>query len=132
MIEKVEIIQNQIEFYELLFRLCLAGAIIFAILTVYIYLALHIGKVISRITGIYKSKEIVRIHQNNVLSGKIVGVYQPQKMPIYQYDEEKTEQLHPQAEETVPLETENMTQLLPNSDFEMTETVLLGQAKEWI
>lgn len=132
MLEKVEIIQNQIQFYELVFKICLAGVFIFTILTIYIYFALHIGKVISRITGIYRKKEIVRIHQNNMLSGQVMGIYEHKKMSIYQYDEQKTEKLYPMSEETVLLVTEDKTQLLSDTDFEMTETVLLGQAEEWI
>ncbi|MDO4303359.1 MAG: hypothetical protein Q4D94_05535 [Bacillota bacterium] len=132
MLEKVEIIKNQIQLYELSFKVCLIGAIFFAVLTLYIYFSLHIGKVISQLTGHYKSKEIVRIHQNNMVSGKITGVYGSKKPLVYQYDEEKTEKLKQQEEETVPLAMDEVTQPLPNPDFRTTETVVLGHSEEWI
>lgn len=132
MLEKVEIIKNQIQLYELSFKVCLIGAILFAVLTIYIYFSLHIGKVISQLTGHYKSKEIVRIHQNNMVSGKITGVYGQKKPLVYQYDEEKTEKLKQQEEETVPLAMDEVTQPLPNPDFQTTETVVLGHPEEWI
>ncbi len=132
MLEKVEVIRSQIQLYEFAFKVCLIGAILFSILTIYIYFSLHIGKVISQLTGIYKNKEIVRIHQNNMISGKITGVYGQKKPLIYQYNEEKTEKLSPQEEETVPLPMEEVTQPLPDPDFQMTETVVLGQPEEWI
>lgn len=132
MIEKVEIIKNQIQLYEISFRVCLAGALLFASLTIFFYFSLNIGKVFSQLTGIYKNKEIIRIHQNNMVSGKIVGVYGQKNTLLYQYDEEKTEQLYPQTEKTRPLEAEEFTQPLPDSDFQMTETIMLGQPEEWI
>lgn len=135
MLEKVELIKNQIQYYETAFWLCLAGAVLFAIITVYIYFSLKIGRVISQLTGVYRNKEIIRIHQNNMVSGKITGMYGSKKPLLYPYDEEKTAKLYPQVqeeEETVPLPEQEVTQRLPDPEFQMTETVVLGQPQEWI
>ena len=135
MIEKVELIRNQIQYYETAFWLCLAGAALFAIITVYIYFSLKIGRVISQLTGIYRNKEIIRIHQNHMVSGKITGAHGSKRPLLYPYEEEKTEKLYPQAqeeEETVPLSGQEVTQPLPDPEFQMTETVVLGQPQEWI
>lgn len=135
MIEKVELIRNQIQYYETAFWLCLARAALFAIITVYIYFSLKIGRVISQLTGIYRNKEIIRIHQNHMVSGKITGTRSSKKPLLYPYEEEKTAKLYPQVqeeEETVPLPGQEVTQLLPDPEFQMTETVVLGQPQEWI
>lgn len=130
--EKIEMIRRQIQFYEISFRVCLAGAVFFAILTIFIYFSLDIGKVFGRLTGIYKNKELVRIHQNNMLSGKIAGVYGQKKALVYQYGEEETEKLDQQEEETVPLPAARETCGPADTGFQIMEDVLEGQPHEWI
>lgn len=130
--EKIERMKNQIQLYEISFRVCLAGAVLFAALTVFIYFSLDIGKVLGRLTGIYRNREIIRIHRNHMLSGKISGVYGPKKTMVCQYGEEETEKLCRQAEETVPLPADDQRKPLPDPDFQITENVLLGQPQEWI
>lgn len=135
MLEKVELIKNQIQYYETAFWLCLAGAVVFTIITLYIYFSLKIGRVISQLTGIYRNKEIIRIRQNNMVSGKITGRYGAKKPLIYPYEEETTAKLYPQPqeeEETVLLPGQEATQPLPDPEFQTTETVVLGQPQEWI
>lgn len=130
--EKIEMMKNQIQLYEISFWVCLAGAVFFAALTVFIYFSLDIGEVFGRLTGIYKNREIVRIHQNNMLSGKIAGVYGQKKAVVYQYGEEETEKLFPQTEETVPLKADEEMHTSADPDFQITEDVVLGQPHEWI
>lgn len=130
--EKIEMMRQQIQFYEISFRVCLAGAVFFAILTVFIYFSLDIGKVFGRLTGIYKNKELVRIHQSNMLSGKIAGVYGQKKALVYQYGEEETEKLSQQEEETVPLAPVPEICKTADTDFQIVEDVLEGQPKQWI
>lgn len=130
--EKIEMMKNQIQLYEISFWVCLAGAVFFAALTVFIYFSLDIREVLGRLTGVYKNREIVRIHQNNMLSGKIAGVYGQKKAVVYQYGEEETEKLCPQTEETIPLAADDAVPTSAALDFQIVEDIMEGQPQEWI
>lgn len=125
MIEKVGMIKDQIQFYETVFKICLIGAVLFGLLTIFIYASFHIGKVFGQLSGVYRNREIIRIHQNNMVYGK-------QKSTVYQYSEEATEPLDEQMEKTVPLEEGNEIYQTVDPDFQSDQTVILGQPEKWI
>lgn len=131
MIEKVEIVKQQIEFYEKMSNVCLIGTILFGGLTIFIYFSLHIRKVFGQLSGIHKNKEIARIHQNNIGIENGLSSYRQGKVPPSQFEVDKTEILNVEEEETVLLE-ENETFRFGTGDFQQEESVLLGNPEQWI
>ena len=129
--EKIEIIKNQIHFYETAFNLCLAGTLLFALLTVFIYFFLHIGTVCSRLTGTYRSNEIIRIRENTMASGNHLKIYGKKQPIMYQCKEDITEPLYSQ-EETVLLENAETDLLVDENSFVIQENIFLGDSKNFI
>ncbi|MBQ7780887.1 MAG: hypothetical protein IJ405_02570 [Lachnospiraceae bacterium] len=62
---KLQQVENQLQSYQILFWLCVAGAIIFAIVAIFLFFYFHIPTVFLELTGIRRKWAIQKIQKSN-------------------------------------------------------------------
>ena len=63
---RLQQVENQLQNYNILFWLCVTGAIIFALVSLFLFFYLHIPTVFLELTGIRRRWVIRKIRKNNV------------------------------------------------------------------
>lgn len=69
-IQKLHRIESQLQNYQMIFRLCVAGAAIFTVFTVFLFFYFHIPKVFMELTGLDRRRKIGHIQKRKGRAGR--------------------------------------------------------------
>ena len=107
---KLQQVENQLQSYQILFWLCVAGAIIFAIVAIFLFFYFHIPTVFLELTGIRRKWAIQKIQKSNAP----IQLKKPKKEPkiVKEIGAEETQLLSENVttgeEETAVLKPQDM------------------------